>query len=181
MYTYIALIRGLGGRYTLPMKSLVRMLEDMGMTNVVTYIQSGNAVFQSASTHREEIAQQLKAEIDRQYGFAPHVIILTREELRAALEGNPYPDATSSPNTLHIFFLASEPESPRIDRLEDLRTPNERFTLLGKVFYLHAPDGVGRSKLFANIERSLGVPATARNWRSATKILEIADQLEVSR
>ena len=119
------------------MKSLVRMLEDMGMTNVVTYIQSGNAMFQSASTHREEIAQQLKAEIDRQYGFAPHVIILTREELRAALEGNPYPDATSSPNTLHIFFLASEPESPRIDRLEDLRTPNERFTLLGKVFYLH--------------------------------------------
>jgi len=45
------------------------------------------------------------------------------------------------------------------------------------VFYLHAPDGIGRSKLAARIERLLGVDATARNWRTVTKVFEMANDL----
>jgi uncharacterized protein (DUF1697 family) len=44
------------------------------------------------------------------------------------------------------------------------------------VAYLHAPDGIGRSKLAARLEKALGVAGTGRNWRSVGKILEIARQ-----
>ena len=44
------------------------------------------------------------------------------------------------------------------------------------MFYLHAPDGIGRSKLAANIEKVLGVPTTARNWRTVRKVMEMAQQ-----
>ena len=56
-----------------------------------------------------------------------------------------------------------------------LKARDEAFELLGDVFYLHAPSGVGRSKLAARIEKLLGVPATGRNWRTATTPLDMAE------
>jgi len=52
-------------------------------------------------------------------------------------------------------------------------TESEKYSLTDSAFYLHAPDGIGRSKLGAGVERCLGVPATARNWRSVGKIGEL--------
>jgi uncharacterized protein (DUF1697 family) len=62
-----------------------------------------------------------------------------------------------------------------LERLKDLKRENERFELKDKVFYLYAPDGVGRSKLAAASEKALGVPMTDRNWRTVQKILELAE------
>jgi uncharacterized protein (DUF1697 family) len=102
------------------------------------------------------------------------VIALTPQELKEAVASNPYPEA--EPRTLHLTFLASTPEDPDLAALERLRKDNERFALEGRTFYFHAPDGVGKSKLFARIERSLGVPGTARNWRTVSRLAEMVDQ-----
>jgi len=40
--------------------------------------------------------------------------------------------------------------------------------------YLHAPDGIGRSKLAAAMEKLAGVSATARNWNTVAKLLDLA-------
>lgn len=85
-------------------------------------------------------------------------------------------EAESEPKTLHIFFLVFEPENPNLDMLENLKRNRERFKLVDKLFYLHAPDGIGRSKLAARVEKALGVPVTARNWRSVCKIMAMAKQ-----
>ena len=55
-----------------------------------------------------------------------------------------------------------------------LRAGREIFAIKGKVFYLHAPDGIGNSKLAAAAERHLRVDATARNWRTVLALLEMA-------
>jgi uncharacterized protein (DUF1697 family) len=39
---------------------------------------------------------------------------------------------------------------------------------------LHAPDGIGRSRLAARVEQLLGVEATARNWRTVSKVAALA-------
>ena len=54
-----------------------------------------------------------------------------------------------------------------------LKFDSEEIALIDNVFYLHAPDGIGRSKLAARVERLLGVGATARNWRIVPKIGEM--------
>ncbi|HLP17030.1 MAG TPA: DUF1697 domain-containing protein, partial [Bacteroidota bacterium] len=74
-------------------------------------------------------------------------------------------------------FLASLPSKPDLAALERIKAESERFQLVGKVFYLHAPDGVGRSKLAANAERLLGVPLTDRNWKTVCKIHDMAKEL----
>lgn len=176
MNTHIALLRGInvGGNGRLPMRALVALLEDMGTQNVRTYIQSGNAVFQSAEQDRARLARQLAAEIRKKHGFEPHVLVLAPEALDKAIAENPFPDAEADPAALHLGFLDAMPAHPDLQKLESLRNPSERFHLGDRVFYLHAPGGVGRSKLAASSEKLLGVLMTDRNWKTVCAIRDLA-------
>jgi len=58
--------------------------------------------------------------------------------------------------------------------LNALKSDSEEIALFDNVFYLHAPDGMGRSKLAARVERLLGVGETTRNWRTESNIGEMA-------
>lgn len=178
MKTYVALFRGInvGGNNVLPMKELVAVLESIGARNVRTYIQSGNAVFQSEETDASLLSGRIRGAIRKNFGFEPQVLVMEAEELAKALGSNPFPEAESEPKTLHLYFLASVPGKPDLDALESLKGEREHYVLQDSVFYLHAPDGIGRSKLAANAEKLLGVPATARNWRTASRILGMAEQ-----
>jgi uncharacterized protein (DUF1697 family) len=179
MNTYIALFRGInvGGKNSLPMKELTGILEELGCQNVKTYIQSGNVVFRSHEKNISGLSDHLRAEIKKRRDFAPSVLLLSIKELEEIMANNPFSEAQSEPQTLHVGFLAAEPKQPDLKRLESLREKNERFQLINKAFYLHAPDGIGRSKLAANTERLLGVSMTDRNWRTVGKLLEMAKEL----
>ncbi|HEX9943410.1 MAG TPA: DUF1697 domain-containing protein [Thermoanaerobaculia bacterium] len=176
MNTYIALFRGInvGGKNSLPMKELVVILESMGARKIKTYIQSGNAVFQSAEKNLSQFSKRLTAEIKERRGFEPHVIIVGLDAIEKAMADNPFPEAEADPSSLHLGFLASAPKNPNLQKLDNLRKESERFHLSGRVFYLHAPEGVGRSKLAASAEKLLGTPMTDRNWRTVCKIKEMA-------
>jgi uncharacterized protein (DUF1697 family) len=175
--TYVALLRGInvGGNSSLPMKELVATLEETGAQKVRTYIQSGNAVFESAEKDSARLSRQLSAEIKKRRGFEPYVHILTLETLAKAIAENPFPEAVIDPASLHLGFLASSPKNPDLEKLSGLKKESERFQLTESVFYLHAPEGVGRSKLAASSERLLGVPMTDRNWRTVRKVMEMAE------
>jgi uncharacterized protein (DUF1697 family) len=178
MKTYIALFRGInvGGTNVLPMKDLVALLENIGSQYVKTYIQSGNAVFQSQEENASLLSNKIRETIKKCHGFEPQVLLLTPEELESAIESNPFPEAESEPRTLHVHFLASVPKNPDLGALESVRGDHERFALKDGVFYLHAPDGIGRSKLAANAEKLLGVAVTSRNWRTVCKVMAMAKQ-----
>lgn len=158
------------------MKALVVLLEEIGAKKVRTYIQSGNAVFQSAEKNSSKLSKQVAAEIKKRYGFEPHVLLLSLEAINTAIAKNPFPEAEADPTSLHLGFLVSAPQSPALDKLNNIKKASERFHLSDNVFYLHAPEGVGRSKLAANTEKLLGVPMTVRNWRTVCKIKGLAGE-----
>jgi len=178
MKTYIALFRGInvGGKNSLSMKELASLLEALGARNVKTYIQSGNAVFQCAEMNLPQLSNKLASEIRKRHGFEPYVLILGLGAMERAMAENPFPEAEADPATLHLGFLAFAPKNPDLRKLESLKKGSERFHLSERVFYLHAPEGVGRSKLAAGAEKLLGVPMTDRNWRTVRKIREMAEE-----
>src|SRR5215204_5844732 len=182
MKTYVALFRGInvGGTNVLPMKDLASLLENIGSQNVKTYIQSGNAVFQSEEENASLLSNKIRAAIKKSYGFEPQLLLLTPKEIERAVESNPFPEAESEPKTLHAYFLASMPENPDLGALDNIKSDRERFALKDRVFYLHAPDGIGRSKLAANTEKLLGVAITGRNWRTVCKVVTMAKQYSFS-
>lgn len=179
--TYVILIRGInvGGRNKLLMKKLVVILEELGCHNVKTYIQSGNVVLQSTSREIAEFSQQISQGIMQLNNFEPHVLILKAKDFLGAIKNNPFSEAESEPKTLHFGFLNSIPGNPDLDKLESLKSPSERFQLIDQVFYLHAPDGIGRSKLAAQSEKAIGVSMTSRNWCTVGKISELIGDLEL--
>lgn len=175
MTAYVALFRGInvGGKNSLPMQDLRDILSSLGCESVRTYIQSGNAVFTSAAK-AGKLAVEIKAAIDNRFGIAPEVLLLTSRRLKTIAGENPFKDAENDPKFLHVFFLARAAEKADLDTLNDARALSERFSLTDKALYLHAPDGIGRSKLAAKVERCLGVITTGRNWKTVSKIIELA-------
>jgi uncharacterized protein (DUF1697 family) len=178
MKTYIALLRGINvlGKHSLPMKELVVLLEGIGARRVRTYIQSGNVVFQISEERASPLPACLMDEINRRYGFSPHVLMLGLDAMERAITRNPFPEGEADPNKLHLGFLASTPGSPDLTRLDSLKRASERFQLRDHVFYLHTPDGFGKSRLPANAEKLLGVPMTYRNWRTVCKVRAMASE-----
>jgi uncharacterized protein (DUF1697 family) len=174
--TFIALFRGIniGGHNILPMKDLVALLTDLDLHDIKTYIQSGNVIFQSKDKNTAKLSSKISAEIKKRHGFEPHVLLLEREDLARAVQLNPFPEAETKPETLHAIFLFAVPSKPDLDGLETIKIKSERFAIIEQVFYLHAPEGVGRSKLAANVEKLLGVGTTGRNWRTVCRLLTMA-------
>jgi uncharacterized protein (DUF1697 family) len=177
MDTWIALLRGInvGGKNLLPMRELRALLEKLGLENVRTYVQSGNCVFECDKKRRSKLDTKIADEIEAEFGFRPEILIIDKDDLDAAIRNNPFPEGENNPKSVHLFFLSRSPKKPDLSKLEALRSSTERFSLSGRVFFLYAPEGVGRSKLAAQVEKSLGVSLTARNLRSVLKIAELVD------
>lgn len=179
MTTWIAFLRGvnMGGHHKLPMKALAALMEGLGCRDVRTYIRSGNAVFRHPADDPAPLARHIRETIHEAHGFAPRVLLLRREALEHAAAANPFPEGEAAPARLALFFLSRAPERPDFAGLERVRGRAEAYALQGATFYLYAPEGFGRSKLAARVERLLGVEATARNWRTVTAVLALARTL----
>lgn len=180
MITYICLLRGInvGGNNKLPMQALRSLLEALGLENVKSYIQSGNVVFQSERIDRAALSQEISAAIEKDHGFAPAILLLEQAELDAAMAANPFPQAVDEPKSLHLFFLEPAPKDPDLTALDELKKDTEDFALIDKVFYLHAPEGIGRSKLAERFGRGWKIDITARNWRTVCKLKEMVEEIE---
>jgi len=174
MSDYVALFRGInvGGKHILPMQDLRDILASAGCENVRTYIQSGNAVF-TASASAASLSKNISAAVADSFGFAPQVLLLTADRLKAIVESNPFPEGESAPKTLHVAFLTEAPVAPDLDSLNRVQSDSEQFALLEGAFFLLAPDGIGRSKLAAKVDHYLGVATTGRNWRTVSKLLDM--------
>jgi len=168
MKKYVILLRGInvGGKNTLPMKALCDLLDAEHYQNVKTYIQSGNVVLSAAQRPDDKLSHM----IERRFGFVPAVMSLSEAEFLNAVKRNPF--TAEDGKSLHFYFCNT---APRLDaeRLQSLAAATERYELVGKVFYLHAPDGIGRSKLAAQVEACLGVPTTARNLNTVNKLVQL--------
>lgn len=175
MTVYVSLLRGVnvGGKNKLPMKDLVVVLEKLGLRGVETYIQSGNVVFESRPLKESTLESRIQDAIENEFGFGPDVCVRDADALNQAVAGNPFPKADADPTAVHLTFLAKVPKDVDTEALAALAGPKEKYVLDGRVFYLFAPDGYHKSKLATKLERTLGVSATSRNWRTVRKLQEM--------
>lgn len=175
MNNWLLLFRGInvGGNNIVPMKKLTEVLMSMGCTEVKTYIQSGNVLIEHQESNQSKLSANIADEVEKSFGFKPQVLVLSLDEFTQAARQNPFPKAELEPKSLHLFFLSQAVQSVDLNDLFLLKKPSESFELVGQVFYLHAPEGIGRSKLAAKVEKHLGVATTARNWNTLQKLLEL--------
>jgi uncharacterized protein (DUF1697 family) len=169
---YILLFRGVGGATQLPTAPLREALTAAGFENVVTYINSGNAVLRS-NLSREKVIERVAEICKDRFGFTKTIFAPTMDEWSTLIDNNPFPDAVKVPKSLHAAVLVEKPAKDAVDRLRVFATASEGIEVVGRVAYLHTPDGFGRSKLALKFDKGIGVANSARNWNTVLKLMEL--------
>lgn len=171
----VALLRAVnvGGR-KLPMAELRRLCGELGWSDVATYIQSGNIVFTAAGT-LDAIAAALEAAIRERYGYEAPAIVRTAAQWAHYPPANPFPQiAKDEPARLHLLLSKRPPAKGAEDAIQARAQADEEVRRAGDALWIHFPNGAGASKLTpALIDKAVGSPATARNYRTVATLLEM--------
>ena len=185
MATYISLLRGINvsGQKKVNMKELKALYESLNFSNVSTYIQSGNVVFNSDEYTEDELKHVIELAIKQHYGFNVPVIIVNSIKLNTALNNLPFKNmelATQGSKIL-FSFLSATPKKDLIDALPHYLSASEKLFILDDVVYLFCPDGYGKTKLTNNLlEKKLGVTSTTRNLKTIVKLQEILKDISIT-
>ncbi|MGE0179608.1 MAG: DUF1697 domain-containing protein [Sphingomonas sp.] len=177
MARMVALLRAVnvGGR-KLPMAELRALCPQLGWTNVATYIQSGNVVF-DADCAPAEAEAALEARISRDYGYEAPTVVRTAAEWLGYAPACPFPDAArETPNYL-LMLLAKQPIAAGApETIQSRAAAGEVVKQAGEALWIHFPNGSGTSKLTPSlIDKAIGSPATSRNYRTVVTLQEMLD------
>jgi len=157
------------------MPLLREALEEAGYEDVATYVQSGNVVL-SSSDSATKVARAVERLVEKEFGLKIPVVVRTRAQLAKVVERDPLAKVAKDPKRYQVSFLEKKPSAELVRKLEEAAAPTERVVAEGREIYAWHPEGVARSKLWAMLAgKGLGVTATARNWTTVTKLLELAD------
>lgn len=177
--TYISLLRGINvsGKNLIKMAALKELFETLNFHNVITYIQSGNIVFQSNLSDSNQINQLVTAAITRYFGLIVPVFTLTQQQLTEIIASNPFKDSSQyNPAFIHCTFLPNNPQSEELKMMHPELYLPDKFQVVQNVIYLYCPNGYGQTKLTNTFfERKLQQTTTTRNWKTTQQLLVLAN------
>ncbi len=157
------------------MAELRDLLVGLGHADARTWIVSGNAWFTSDRDDGDAIAAEIEDALEARFGFAVAVLLRRLGELQAVIAANAIPDGTADPTHFYAVFLSADPEPGRLAAIDPDAVAPDRYAAGDRVIYAWYRNGLQTSKLAGQLtDRGLGVTATARNWNTVTKLVELA-------
>ena len=171
---HVSLLRGInvGGNNIISMARLRALYVTLGCEGVETYLQSGNVVFRR-DRDPAGVARRVESAIKRELGLDIRVLTRTHADLAHIVASDPFPEVDPSRHV--VMFLSGPPGREIARELGHVTLGADEAVLIGEELHLHCPDGIGTSRLPGLLsEKRLGVTATARNWRTTTRLLEMS-------
>jgi uncharacterized protein (DUF1697 family) len=177
-HRYIALLRAInvGGHSVTRMSDLRAIFESLGMTEVVTYIQSGNVLFNSKDGDPDHLAHLLQKKLGSALGYPVPVFVFVRQQLEDAAAHNPFdPEHRDKEQRCHLMFLSGEPDAAHRAALMALEGDEYSFSVYGKVlYYAYSREVEGSGRRSIDFEKVLGVTGTSRTWKVVNKLIELS-------
>jgi uncharacterized protein (DUF1697 family) len=156
------------------MDELVRVFEDIGCQDVVSYLQSGNVAFSTSFESDELVGAGIGEALFTVFGFEIPVVVRNCTEMQSVAAAHPFADRAQAPKELSVLFLASEPSTTAVADLDPNRGGQDSFVVDGAEVYLHL-ESAARTKLSLPwFERQLGITGTVRNWNTVLALAELA-------
>lgn len=156
------------------------MLRRLGLERVRTYIQSGNALFESP---KEEavLGQEIREAFLMTFGFESPVILRTSRELAALVKGVPFSpgeiararEAAAGAESLYCYLL-QEPLSAGQTLPAAYPQEKDQMVAQGREIYLLCHRSIRFSKPAASLER-LSPPMTCRGLKTLEKLLALVE------
>jgi len=170
---YAAMLRGVnvGGQRRIAMADLRALLSRLSFTEVVTLLQSGNAVFHGPDGLPNELAARIERAIADELMMSVRCMVRTGPELRAVIDGNPFADRATQGSRFLALFLSASPDAELLARYDPRSLAPSEVQLGDRVIYQWCPEGIlAAPNVHGFVEKNLNVAVTARNWNTVTKL-----------
>lgn len=179
-HIFIILLKGInvGGNNKIKMSELKDvLLKNESVTQVKTYIQSGNIIIESLMD-LNEIIDYCKTSIQLHFELNIDVFGIEKSEWLRMTKVHPFSEETTDHKVLHVTFFMDAWKKEDLTDLLLLKPENEHIEIKEKHWFLYYPDGYGKSKFnHALFQRKLKTSCTSRNWRTIQKITDLLEVL----
>jgi uncharacterized protein (DUF1697 family) len=173
---YAAFLRGInvGGKNKIKMETLREICAALGFKAVKTYINSGNIIFETVKSDDKKLAAKIEKAIEKEFGLNIKTMVRSLAEIEAIVENNPFDGQFENDRDLHVFFLEEDLPEEKRELLLSNNSETEMFAVRNREIYCLLRVSVLDSLMGKDyIGKKLKVSATARNWRTVNKILEL--------
>ena len=175
MARFVAFLRAvnLGGR-TVKMDRLRKLFEELGFSNVETFIASGNVIFESRSRSVGKLESAIEKHLKDALGFEVATFVRSGEEIVAVERYQPFSesDLSAPGHSVYVALLRQEPDRRCIKALLDRRSDFDDFHVHGREAYWLCRGRFSESPTSSNeLEKILQCSATVRNITTVRKLV----------
>jgi len=170
---YISLLRGINvsGQKKVEMVRLRKCYEKMGFSKVLSYIQTGNIIFES-NLKKEELVRKIEKALKKEFGFEIKVLIRDVNEIKNIIKKCPYKSKDNF--GIYITFLSDKVIDYNKNEIEGFKSKFEKYAINGSEIYMNILKGYGKTKLSNSFfEKKLKLVATTRNFNTAKALLDM--------
>ncbi len=175
MPKYIAFLRAINvGGHTVKMDHLKSLFEELGFSNVETFIASGNVIFDSPSKNAATLEKKIEKHLHKSLGYEVTTFLRTPADLLKITKHKPFsdPDLTADMHTVYIGFLAASPNKTVVEKLLASATPVDDFHISGVELYWLCRGKFTESPFSgARLEKVLGMRTTLRNSNTVRRLV----------
>ena len=175
MKQFLIFLRGVMpvGKNKVPMAQLRDVLTKAGLSDVQTYIQSGNVLARS-ERNNTQIEELIHNEIQKHLGGDIAVVAKTAEQVKQIFKNNPFTNVETT--KVYFTLLQTKPDADKVNELSQQTFPPDEFVISDQVIYLHCPERYGLTRLSNNyFEKKLGISATSRNYNTMKKMIALSE------
>ena len=178
MTRYVALLRAINvGGHVVKMDRLRKLFEELPVSNVSTFIASGNVLFDSSTKSVAALEKKISSHLEKSLGYEVGTFVRSAEEIRAVAEYEPFARKEIDAHTLYIAFHGAEPIASAAKTLASLRTPDDEFHIYGRELYWLRRGRFSDSKITGPVlAKALGLPGTMRNATTVKKLASLMNR-----
>jgi uncharacterized protein (DUF1697 family) len=177
---YLALLRGInvGGKNIIKMTDLKTCFEDMGLSDVVTYIQSGNVLFTSADKDKTKLTNQIEKALSERFSYTSRVVVVAYRELKGIVQQAPKGFGAEPEIYRYDVIFLKEPLTSK-ETMKDVSVKEGVDTAhAGKsaLYFSRLISRASQSRLPRIIALPIYQNMTIRNWNTTIKLLGLMEK-----
>lgn len=178
-HRYLLLLRGInvGGNNIIKMADLRECFEEMGFSNVVTYIQSGNIIFDSTKSNKETVSTIQKG-LAKHFSYSTPVFLISNKQLKDVVSQAPMAFGKEPKKYRYdVMFLRSTLNaSSALKQIETREGVDSAEAGRGAIYFSRLISKATRSYMPKVIKLPIYKDMTIRNWNTTNKLLNLLEE-----
>ena len=176
---YLVLLRGInvGGNNIIKMTDLKACFENMGFTDVVTYIQSGNVMFRSSEKDKTKLTMKIEKALSERFSYKSRIVTVAYKELKKVVEEAPIGFGKDLDKYRCDVIFLKEPLTVK-EAMKNVRVKegvDNAFAGKAVLYFSRLTSRASQSYLTKIITLPMYQNMTIRNWNTTTKLLALME------